>query len=288
MVGRLWRCHGGIFVLGREPGSGVWWRFEFDDDVRARLRATVRDWNDLSINVLELLGMVVMAWIFVTQSDARPSYARDTVLMRGDNMSAVQWVFKCRGGREPRSGALMRLLGCLEVGSGWCFDALHVAGVENAIADGISRWKPEDIDGNLRAFRPDVAWHRQVLEPTGVAVCFGVLACLSVAPSSHRAYTSGFRSWAAFRGLIGEAEYFDAAVSDTDKIQELLEFVAWYASEGNQAGTRAKTLSAVPHFHGINIQMELPTSSPLINRALKGVTRLHVAAGTPKGVRYPI
>ena len=69
----------------------------------------------------------------------------------------------------------MRLLGCLEVGSGWCFDALHVAGVENTIADGISRWEPEEIDGNLRAFRPNVAWHRQVLEPTGVAVCLGVL-----------------------------------------------------------------------------------------------------------------
>ena len=37
------------------------------------------------------------------------------------------------------------------------FDALHVAGLENTIADGISRWEPEDIDGNLRAFRPDVA-----------------------------------------------------------------------------------------------------------------------------------
>ena len=85
--------------------------------------------------------------------------------MRGDNMSAVQWVSKCSGGREPRSGALMRLLGCLEVGSRWWFDALHVAGVENTIADGTSRWEPEDIDGNLRAFRPDVAWHRQVLEP---------------------------------------------------------------------------------------------------------------------------
>ena len=70
----------------------------------------------------------------------------------------------------------MRLLGCLEVGSGWCFDALHVAGVENAIADGISRWEPEDIDGTLRAFRPDVAWHRQVLGLTGDAICFGGLA----------------------------------------------------------------------------------------------------------------
>ena len=92
--------------MGLEPGSGVWWRFEFDDEVRARLRATVRDWNDLSIDVLGRLGMVETAWIFVTQSDARPRYARDTVLMRGDNMSADQWVSKRKGGRKtPIRGA---------------------------------------------------------------------------------------------------------------------------------------------------------------------------------------
>ena len=49
----------------------MWWRFEFDDDVHVRLLATVRDWNDLSINVLELLGMVKTALIFVTRSDAQ-------------------------------------------------------------------------------------------------------------------------------------------------------------------------------------------------------------------------
>ena len=53
----------------------------------------------------------------------------------------------------------------------------------------------------------------------------GQVIRLSVAPSSHQAYTSGFRSWIVFRGLVGEAEYFDAAVSDTDKVQELLDFV---------------------------------------------------------------
>ena len=86
----------------------------------------------------------------------------------------------------------MSLLGCLEVGSGWCFDALHVAGVENTITDGISRWEPEDIDGNFRAFWPDVAWHPQVLGPTGVALCFGVLvvshppvSCAVVSPSLY-------------------------------------------------------------------------------------------------------
>ena len=91
----------GGFVLGPVSGSGTWWRFQCDDDVHARLRATVRDWNELSINVLELLGMVATPSIFVTQSDARPNYARDTTFMRGDNISAVQWVSNCKGGREP-------------------------------------------------------------------------------------------------------------------------------------------------------------------------------------------
>ena len=105
--------------------------------------------------------------------------------MRGDNLSAVHWVSKCRGGKEPRSGALMRLLGCLQVGSGWCFDALHVAGVDNFIADGISRWKEEVIDGNLHASRPVVAWRRQVLGPTGVELCLGILAASSSASLLH-------------------------------------------------------------------------------------------------------
>ena len=189
--------------MGTEPRSGVWWRVEFDDDVRARLRATVRDWNDLSINELELLGMVVTAWSFVTQSNARPSYARDTVLMRGGNMSAVQWISKCREGREHRSGALMRLLGCLQVGSGWCFDALHVAGVENTIADAISRWEPEDIDGNLRAFRPDAAWHRQKLGPTGVALCFGVFAASASVSQLRRRLTELIRQVSGLGSLFG-------------------------------------------------------------------------------------
>ena len=47
---------------------------------------------------------------------------------------------QCRGGLEPRSGALMRLLGVLEVSSGWHFERTHVGGIHNAAADDISRW----------------------------------------------------------------------------------------------------------------------------------------------------
>ena len=85
--------------MGAERGFSVWWRIEFDDDMRGRQRATIKGWKDLSINVLELLGMLATVFTFVTQSDARPSYARDTILMWGDNMSGVQRVSKCKGAR---------------------------------------------------------------------------------------------------------------------------------------------------------------------------------------------
>ena len=112
----------------------------------------------------------------------------------------------------------MRLVGCLEVGSGWCFDALHVAGVENTIADGISRWESEDIDGNLRASRPDVAWHRQVLGQRAsryASECWRPahpsVSCAVVSPSLY----ARFPVLGRFSGFVGEAEYFDAAVSDS-------------------------------------------------------------------------
>ena len=111
----------------------------------------------------------------------------------------------------------------------------------------------------------------------------------SLAPSSQRAYSSGFRSWTAFRGLIGETQYFDAANSLTENTQALLEFAAWCGvSEGNQASTIASKVAAVLHFHRVDAQMELPTSSPLTKRALKEVERSHVAAGTSKSVRLPV
>ena len=88
----------------------------------------------------------------------RPSAGGDCVLLRGDNDAAVQWVRRYRGGLEPRSGALMCLLGVLEVSSGWHFDALHVRGIHNVVADGISRRDRDSVLVNLRAVRPDVPW----------------------------------------------------------------------------------------------------------------------------------
>ena len=166
--------------------TGVWWRYDFSMEVRARFRDKVSGRDDLSINVLELLGMIVGAWIFIVQADTKPAYARDSIRMRGDNSSAVKWVNKCRGGKEPRSGALTMILGCLEMGCDWHFESTHhVAGKQNTIADGISRWEYESINARLRDAHPDVVWREQALEPEAVNLCSSVLDASSSANQLH-------------------------------------------------------------------------------------------------------
>ena len=45
----------------------------------------------------------------------------------------------------------MRLLGRLEITSGSSHDAKHIPGVQNVVADGISRWPKEKIARNLQS-----------------------------------------------------------------------------------------------------------------------------------------
>lgn len=120
-----------------EPGleTGAWWRLGINQDVRSRFRERESERDDLRIDVLELLATTIDAYVFTVESEIKPEYARDVILMRGDISSNVTWVNKCRGGEEPRAGVLVRVLGCFEMGSGWCFDALRMKGVDNTIAD---------------------------------------------------------------------------------------------------------------------------------------------------------
>ena len=77
--------------------------------------------------------------------------------MRGDNTSAVRWVNRCRGGREPRAGALVRILGCLEIRSTWLFNAKDVCGVANVICGQPVTWGPfHHRPPTLCSLRPDI------------------------------------------------------------------------------------------------------------------------------------
>ena len=119
-----------------------------------RLEQGRRSRERYSISILGFMGMVFSAWALVSPCVERPSVTGDSVLLRGNNEAAVKWVRRCRGGNEPRSGALMHLLGPLKLLSGWRFDAKHVRGVFNIAADGISRWDRDLDTRNLHSVRP--------------------------------------------------------------------------------------------------------------------------------------
>lgn len=78
------------------------------------------DINSLSIDVLELLGMVMTACVMIFLRKDTPEQKGGAVFMRGDNESAVQWIRKCyRGNNIIIAGGLMRKLGVLEeIGGG--------------------------------------------------------------------------------------------------------------------------------------------------------------------------
>ena len=113
--------------------------------------------DSLSINVLELFGMVWTAYVMIAIRKDRPGRAGEAVLLRGDKSSAVQWVTNCKGGKDNvRAGGLMRILGALEVRGKWCFQAKHVAGVDNSLAELITRCEHSRVNEELKRRRPDV------------------------------------------------------------------------------------------------------------------------------------
>lgn len=56
----------------------------------------------------------------------------------------------------------------------------------------------------------------------------------------------------------------------------------------NQAGAISGKLAAVQYFHRVEASLELPTGAPLVQRALKGVEKTHVAVGTKARVGMPV
>ncbi|CAB1112908.1 unnamed protein product [Ectocarpus sp. CCAP 1310/34] len=138
--------------------TGAYFRRALTSDEQSRFvgsSKSVEGVDDISINVLPEAG--------------------NRVQLRGDNEDSVAWIQRCRGGKEPRSSALMRMLGAIEVSSGWLFQSSHVPGVLNSIADGISRWQPDDVYDNLCAAAPHVRWQEVESDEAAHKMCSAVL-----------------------------------------------------------------------------------------------------------------
>ena len=156
----------------------VYRRYDLTEEERARtIRSRRREHvNRLSINVLELLGMVMTAFVMIVIRKDRPGRVGEPVLMRGNTWSAVQRVKNCKGGKgEVRSGEMMRILGVLEQIGGWCFQAKLVRRVENGLADGITRWKENEIQSRLTKECPAVPWQAHEFGPEEAGMCSEIL-----------------------------------------------------------------------------------------------------------------
>ena len=118
---------------------GIYWRYDLSLALAAELKrkAERRETYSVTINFLGLVGMVLTAWVMHELVGDRPESKGDPILMHGDNFAVVTWAKRCGGARDKRAGLMMRMLGRLEIQGGCRYEAKHIPGVQNTIADGI-------------------------------------------------------------------------------------------------------------------------------------------------------
>ena len=72
--------------------GGSWRRgIDLTPEERSRIRERVQGRDDLSINIFELIAMVVAAWALTVHEGERPEYPGQYIFMKGDNMSGAHW-----------------------------------------------------------------------------------------------------------------------------------------------------------------------------------------------------
>lgn len=147
-------------IGGYCPELKIFWRYTINAALSAELKrkGAAHETSDITINLLELGGMFMTAWVVQMVLKDRPQEEGQSVLMRGDNVSAVSWTNRCGGSRDKRASLLMRLMGRMEIACGWCHVAKHIPGRENTLADGISRWDADKVAANVEKLTKDSGW----------------------------------------------------------------------------------------------------------------------------------
>ena len=99
----------------------MYWRYSLAEALTLELKkqSVTKQAGSITINLLDLIGMMISACVMQITENDRPEYAGDTVLLRGDNVSAMSWLNRCGGARDKRAALVMRIMGRLEITSGW-------------------------------------------------------------------------------------------------------------------------------------------------------------------------
>ena len=156
-------------IGGFRPELKVYWRYSLAESLTLELKkqSATKQAGPITINLLESIGMMMSALVTQMTENDRPEYAGDTVLLRGGNVSAVSWLNRCGGARDKRAALVMRIMGRLEITSGWSHKAKHIPGVLNVLADGISRWQLDKIAEKLRNHVNERVWKQVPLGQNG-------------------------------------------------------------------------------------------------------------------------
>ena len=73
------------------PELKVYWRYSLAESLTLELKekSATKQAGSITTNLLELIVMMMSAFVMQMTDNDRPEYAGDTVLLRGDNVSAV-------------------------------------------------------------------------------------------------------------------------------------------------------------------------------------------------------
>lgn len=128
-------------MAGPRIETGVFGKYGLTEEKKARtIGSKMNSCARLSINVMELLGMVMNAFAMAVIRVDGPEREEGPVMVKRDNISTLYWVRQCHEGKDAlRARELMRLTGLLRDRSRWCLQAKNVKGIMDTLTDGLTR-----------------------------------------------------------------------------------------------------------------------------------------------------
>ena len=124
---------GGVLCRGTKSLYPVVWQLRWTPDIINRVKSSNNPDGDLSINDLELAGLV-LNWLVLESLGVNLQHAH--VALFCDNSSAVSWSYKLRTSTSIVAGKLLRLLGLrIHTAQASNITPLSIPGKENDMAD---------------------------------------------------------------------------------------------------------------------------------------------------------
>ena len=119
-----------------------WWTVVWPASIVARTQLLSTDKHYISNNLLEYAALLIGLAGAITSWEALPANTRPEhplVLLWTDNITARAWTRKVSGIKSPQGRALARILAHLLMFSDLGIESEHIAGIENVVADYLSR-----------------------------------------------------------------------------------------------------------------------------------------------------